>query len=93
MDSLHQRLQVALPSHCADLSPLLHRCAGFSLLYVHGSFSLCVHGGRDYCDIALPEGLQKNQKLWDVLVTPTTKATQHSKLAIRLHRGNALSEK
>jgi len=35
------------------------------------------NGCRDYCGIALPEGLQKNQKLWDVLVTPTTKSTEH----------------
>ncbi|GMI44357.1 hypothetical protein TrCOL_g427 [Triparma columacea] len=30
-------------------------------------------GVRNYCGIELPEGMTKNQKLWDVLFTPTTK--------------------
>lgn len=32
-----------------------------------------VKGSREFCGIELPEGLQKNQKLNELLITPTTK--------------------
>jgi phosphoribosylaminoimidazole-succinocarboxamide synthase len=46
--------------------------------YVTGSTSTSIwknyqSGVRNYCGIDLPEGLTKNEKLWDVLFTPTTK--------------------
>jgi phosphoribosylaminoimidazole-succinocarboxamide synthase len=34
-------------------------------------------GVRDYCGHALPEGLVKNQKLAQAIITPTTKAIDH----------------
>jgi phosphoribosylaminoimidazole-succinocarboxamide synthase len=34
-------------------------------------------GVRDYCGHALPEGLVKNQKLTQAIITPTTKAIDH----------------
>jgi len=37
-------------------------------------------GCRDYCGIKLPEGMKKNQKLWENLITPTTKSDEHDEL-------------
>ena len=34
-------------------------------------------GAREYCGIKLPEGLKKNDKLWQNLITPTTKDIEH----------------
>ena len=36
-------------------------------------------GVRSYCGIALPEGLNKNDKLWKNIITPTTKQTEHDR--------------
>lgn len=36
-------------------------------------------GGRDYCGITFPEGLRKNQKLQEAVITPTTKETEHDR--------------
>lgn len=37
-------------------------------------------GVREYCGIKLPEGMVHNQKLWENLITPTTKSDQHDEL-------------
>lgn len=37
------------------------------------------NGVREYCGVALPEGLQKNQKLERPVITPTTKAKEHDR--------------
>jgi phosphoribosylaminoimidazole-succinocarboxamide synthase len=52
--------------------------------YVTGSSntSLWTHyqnGVRDYCGIALPEGLNKNSKLESPILTPTTKEENHDR--------------
>lgn len=36
-------------------------------------------GVRKYCGITFPDGLEKNQKLPKIIVTPTTKSTEHDK--------------
>lgn len=36
-------------------------------------------GVRNYCGIDFPEGLQKNQKLEQAVLTPTTKETEHDR--------------
>lgn len=36
-------------------------------------------GVRDYCGITFPEGLRKNQKLQEAVITPTTKETEHDR--------------
>lgn len=36
-------------------------------------------GVRNYCGVSLPEGLQKNQQLAQVILTPTTKETEHDR--------------
>jgi phosphoribosylaminoimidazole-succinocarboxamide synthase len=36
-------------------------------------------GVRDYCGITFPEGLRKNQKLEQPVLTPTTKETEHDR--------------
>lgn len=42
--------------------------------YITGSmWRAYAKGERDFCGICLPEGLQKDQKLDDVLITPSTK--------------------
>lgn len=53
--------------------------------YITGSSSTAMwtnynKGVRDYCGIKLPEGLKKNQKLWENLITPTTKSDEHDEL-------------
>ena len=35
---------------------------------------------QDYCGIKLPDGMKKNQKLWENLITPTTKSDEHDEL-------------
>ena len=53
--------------------------------YITGSTSTSLwtnyqNGVRKYCGIDLPEGLKKNQKLWENLITPTTKSDEHDEL-------------
>lgn len=36
-------------------------------------------GAREYCGLSFPEGLQKNQKLPEPILTPTTKETEHDR--------------
>ena len=53
--------------------------------YITGSTSTSLwtnyeKGVRKYCGIDLPEGLRKNQKLWENLITPTTKSDIHDEL-------------
>ena len=53
--------------------------------YITGSTSTSLwtnyeKGVRKYCGIDLPEGLRKNQKLWENLITPTTKSDVHDEL-------------
>lgn len=36
-------------------------------------------GVRDYCGLSFPEGLKKNQKLPEPILTPTTKETEHDR--------------
>ncbi|KAM7457223.1 hypothetical protein BLSTO_02012 [Blastocystis sp. subtype 1] len=53
--------------------------------YITGSTSTSLwtnyqQGVRKYCGIDLPEGLKKNQKLWENLITPTTKSDVHDEL-------------
>jgi len=38
------------------------------------------NGVRNYCGVALPEGLGKNDKLTENIITPTTKADDHDEL-------------
>jgi len=52
--------------------------------YISGSTSTSLwtqyqKGVRDYCGILFPEGLKKNQKLEQAIVTPTTKETEHDR--------------
>ena len=37
------------------------------------------NGVRNYCGHTLPEGLSKNAKLWENLLTPTTKEEEHDR--------------
>lgn len=37
------------------------------------------NGVRNYCGHTLPEGMKKNQKLWENLLTPTTKEEEHDR--------------
>ena len=37
------------------------------------------NGVRNYCGHELPEGMVKNQKLWKLLLTPTTKEEEHDR--------------
>ena len=37
------------------------------------------NGVRNYCGHTLPEGMKKNQKLWQNLLTPTTKEEDHDR--------------
>ncbi|KAK8798810.1 hypothetical protein WA158_007894 [Blastocystis sp. Blastoise] len=53
--------------------------------YITGSTSTSMwtnyaNGVRNYCGIQLPEGLVKNQKLWENMITPTTKSDVHDEL-------------
>ena len=50
--------------------------------YITGSTSTSLwtvynNGDREYCGNALPEGLKKNQKLYENMITPTTKDENH----------------
>jgi len=52
--------------------------------YVTGSSNTSLwthyqHGVREYCGIALPEGLNKNSKLDSPILTPTTKEENHDR--------------
>lgn len=37
------------------------------------------NGVRNYCGHTLPEGMKKNEKLWENLLTPTTKEEEHDR--------------
>ena len=55
--------------------------------YITGSTSTSLwtnyqQGVRKYCGIDLPEGLKKNQKLWENLITPTTKSDVHDERGV-----------
>ena len=52
--------------------------------YITGSTSTSLwthykNGSRDYCGNKLPEGLKKNQKLSQNILTPTTKESEHDR--------------
>mmetsp|Transcript_1406 Transcript_1406/g.2025 ORF Transcript_1406/g.2025 Transcript_1406/m.2025 type:complete len:333 (+) Transcript_1406:3-1001(+) len=52
--------------------------------YMTGSTSTSIwknyqNGVRNYCGHELPEGMKKNQKLWKLLLTPTTKEEEHDR--------------
>ncbi len=52
--------------------------------YITGSTSTSLwtvynNGDREYCGNALPEGLKKNQKLSEPMLTPTTKEKEHDR--------------
>ena len=52
--------------------------------YMTGSTSTSIwknyaNGVRTYCGHTLPEGLSKNAKLWENLLTPTTKEEEHDR--------------
>lgn len=65
------------------------KCSVFPIEFVVRGFitgstgtSLWTHyqkGLRDYCGIALPEGLRKNQQLAEPVLTPTTKEKEHDR--------------
>jgi len=47
---------------------------GVARQYITGSmWRAYAHGEREFCGIALPEGLEEHQRLDDLLITPTTK--------------------
>lgn len=62
---------------------LVEKCVPFKIevvvrAYMTGSTSTSLwtyykNGGRNYCGIPLQEGLKKNQKLPNIIITPTTK--------------------
>ena len=62
---------------------LVHTCTPFKIEmvvrgYITGNTdtSLWTHynnGSRNYCGIEFPDGLKKNQKLDEIVITPTTK--------------------
>lgn len=52
--------------------------------YISGTTSTSLwtqynQGVRNYCGVALPEGLKKNQKLEQAILTPTTKEIEHDR--------------
>ena len=52
--------------------------------YITGSTSTSLwtvynNGDREYCGNTLPEGLKKNQKLEENMLTPTTKEKDHDR--------------
>mmetsp|Transcript_16881 Transcript_16881/g.24733 ORF Transcript_16881/g.24733 Transcript_16881/m.24733 type:complete len:482 (-) Transcript_16881:47-1492(-) len=82
-----------IPNHLIDVPhpnvSIVKKCTPFPIefvvrAYVTGSTSTSIwknyqNGVRDYCGHALPEGLVKNQKLWKLLLTPTTKEEEHDR--------------
>jgi phosphoribosylaminoimidazole-succinocarboxamide synthase len=52
--------------------------------YISGTTSTSLwtqyyNGIREYCGISFPEGLQKNERLWQPVLTPTTKEKVHDR--------------
>jgi len=82
-----------IPNHLISVPhpnvSIVKKCKPFPIefvvrAYVTGSTSTSIwknyqNGVRNYCGHELPEGLQKNQKLWKLLVTPTTKEEDHDR--------------
>jgi len=82
-----------IPNHIVSVPhgnvSVVKKCTPFPIefvvrAYVTGSTSTSIwknyqNGVRNYCGHDLPEGLQKNQKLWKLLLTPTTKEEEHDR--------------
>ena len=83
-----------IPNHCVSIPhpniTLAQTCQPFPIefvvrSYVTGSTSTSIWknyqaGMRNYCGHDLPEGMSKNQKLPQTLLTPTTKEEDHDRL-------------
>jgi len=89
-----EKTQHLVPNHlvsCPDPNTVVCKsCTVFSVEFVVRSYltgstatSIWTHynkGAREYCGHKLPEGLKKNQKLAENIVTPTTKDDVHDEL-------------
>uniref|UniRef100_A0A7S2R7F3 phosphoribosylaminoimidazolesuccinocarboxamide synthase n=1 Tax=Eucampia antarctica TaxID=49252 RepID=A0A7S2R7F3_9STRA len=82
-----------IPNHLIDVPhpnvSIVKKCTPFPIefvvrSYMTGSTSTSIwknydSGVRNYCGHELPEGMVKNQKLWKLLLTPTTKEEEHDR--------------
>ena len=82
-----------IPNHVIDIPDpnvtLARKCDVFPIEfvvrgYITGSTSTSLwtvykNGDREYCGNSLPEGLKKNQKLSENMLTPTTKEEHHDR--------------
>ena len=82
-----------IPNHVLDIPDpnvtVAKKCQVFPIEfvvrgYITGSTSTSLwtvykNGDRNYCGNTLPEGLEKNQKLKDNMLTPTTKEEHHDR--------------
>ncbi len=82
-----------IPNHVIDIpdpnATLAKKCSVFPIEfvvrgYITGSTSTSLwtvynNGNREYCGNILPEGLIKNQKLTENMLTPTTKEEHHDR--------------
>ena len=82
-----------IPNHLISVPhpyvSIVRKCKPFPIefvvrSYMTGSTSTSIwknyqQGVRNYCGHALPEGMTKNQKLAEVLLTPTTKEEEHDR--------------
>ena len=82
-----------IPNHALDYPDpnviIAKKCTPFPIEfvvrgYITGSsstslWSVYQKGTREYCGISLPEGMQKNQKLVEPVITPTTKEEEHDR--------------
>jgi len=67
--------------------------------YITGSTDTAIwthynKGVREYCGHTLPDGLVKNQKLAEIIMTPTTKSTEHDECisAVEIIQRNIMTE-
>ena len=88
-----ERTKNIIPNHVIDIPDpnvtLAKKCDVFPIEfvvrgYITGSTSTSLwtvynNGDREYCGNQLPEGLRKNQKLNENMLTPTTKEEHHDR--------------
>lgn len=86
-----QKTKHIIPNHFISLAPpngmIVKKCQRFNIevvvrAYITGSTLTSLwtqynNGVRNYCGIQFPDGLVKNQKLAQTVVTPTTKSDVH----------------
>ncbi len=88
-----EKTKQIIPNHVIDIPDpnvtLAKKCDVFPIEfvvrgYITGSTSTSLwtvykNGDREYCGNSLPEGLKKNQKLSENMLTPTTKEEHHDR--------------